>query len=380
MKKPILAATAAILLTTVAWAQPEHPNLDPFLGESHYTMQELGKGRGMPKITAAASGDMVAYNGKTIRISTDGGKTWGEPFAVTPDLKPDGSGGLLLDETTGHLLILDPMGTLLRSTDNGKTWKSEPTKILANPFQHGSPETVPVSTGAYQAGITLAYGKHPGRLLVPGRIFGPTNSNDNQWRPYHYNTSLYSDDGGKTWQCSSPFPVLGSGEGALAELSDGRVLYSSREHMTKGNRYFGYSYDDGATWLDAFRSPVLPDGVRGSSYGCMGGLMRLPIEGRNILLYSNLDTDQGEMPKEVGGSIVRGREKVTIWVSFDGGQTWPTKRLVFDGPSAYSSLGVGRKGTPSEGKIFLFFEGGPEGINSAQQMAVFNLSWVLAGK
>ena len=28
----------------------------------------------------------------------------------------------------------------------------------------------------------------------------------------------------------------GSGEGALAELSDARILYSSREHMSKNNR------------------------------------------------------------------------------------------------------------------------------------------------
>jgi sialidase-1 len=86
------------------------------------------------------------------------------------------------------------------------------------------------------------------------------------------------------------------------------------------------------------------------------------------------------MPKEVGGSISVGREKVTVWASFDGGSTWPVKRLVFDGPSAYSSLGVGRENTSSEGKIFLLYEGGEKGMYSAVNVAVFNMSWLLDGR
>ena len=63
--------------------------------------------------------------------------------------------------------------------------------------------------------------------------------------------------------------------------------------------------------------------------------------------------------------------------SFDGGKSWPLKRLVFDGPSAYSNLGVGRTGTPSQGKIYLVFEGGAGGHYEAVQFVAFNLSWLL---
>ncbi len=63
--------------------------------------------------------------------------------------------------------------------------------------------------------------------------------------------------------------------------------------------------------------------------------------------------------------------------SFDGGDTWPVKRLVFDGPSAYSSLNAGRAGTPGAGWIYLHFEGGPGG---GSQGARFNLSWLLDGE
>jgi sialidase-1 len=112
----------------------------------------------------------------------------------------------------------------------------------------------------------------------------------------------------------------------------------------------------------------------------MGGMIRLPVPGRDILLYSNADSDAGVMPGQVGASIVTGREKITVWASGDGGKTWPVKRLIHDGPSAYSNLGVGRHGTASEGKIFLIFEGGPKDPHGAVQMVSFNLAWLLDGK
>ena len=112
----------------------------------------------------------------------------------------------------------------------------------------------------------------------------------------------------------------------------------------------------------------------------MGGLLRLPIDGADVLLYSNLDTDAGRMPKQVGASTSEGRQKITVWASFDGGRTWPVKRLVYDGPSAYSNLGVGRTGTPSQGRIYLLFEGGPTGCYEAVQVVSFNLSWLLNGR
>jgi sialidase-1 len=95
----------------------------------------------------------------------------------------------------------------------------------------------------------------------------------------------------------------------------------------------------------------------------MGGLVRLPIAGKDILIFSNIDTDKAT------------RERATVWASFDGGKTWPVKRLIFDGPSAYSSLNAGRHGTPSEGLIYLNFESAGK-----SKVARFNLSWLLGGE
>ena len=145
--------------------------------------------------------------------------------------------------------------------------------------------------------------------------------------------------------------LLGTGEGTLAELSNGNIYYNSRSHMSVDHRRrIAWSYDGGQTWRDLGFESDLPDGPRyrgterrGSNYnghfGMMCGLLRLPVERHDILIYSNADSPGHE------------RVRMTVWASFDGGTSWPVKRLVFAGPSAYSSLSAGRSGTPSEGWI-----------------------------
>ena len=377
-----MGLTGALLLTCAAADVGDFATaakLEEFLGEPAFTpMQTLWKGRGgWGGIVSTPDGTVVAFQspgGGTCRSSRDGGKTWGLEVLIDPEAK---GGNALVDENTGDLLFVNPgAGWLFRSRDSGATWARETCEARPDGFG-----LIPRLEGvsAMQPGVTLAFGKHKGRLLTPARIMGPKNSNDVPWRPYHYSTAMYSDDGGKVWQTSKPFPVLGTGEAALAELSDGRVLYNSREHMSRNNRYFAWSDDGGDLWINATQTE-LPDGVRGSSYGCMGGMLRLPVAGHDILLTSNLDAESGEMPKQVGASTSKGREKVTVWASFDGARTWPVKRLIYDGPSAYSNLAAGRSGTSSQGKIFLIFEGGPKDCYESVQVAAFNLSWLLDGK
>ncbi|MFM8892991.1 MAG: exo-alpha-sialidase [Planctomycetia bacterium] len=392
----VLPATLAILAllppARVALAQPAAARgpapgghataakLEEFLGPPVLVpMQELWKKRGgWGGILSAADGTVIAFRspgGPTCRRSRDGGATWEPDIEIGKDAN-EGNG--FVDETKGHVLYVNPGPRwLYRSTDSGATWTRETIEVKPDGFGY-SPGLEGVA--AMQCGITLAFGAHRGRLLVPARIMGPANSNDTKWRPYHYSTAIWSDDGGRVWQTSKPFPVLGTGEGTLAELSDGRSLYNSREHLSRGSRFFAVSHDGGDLWLDASRSRDLPDGARGTSYGLKGGMIRLPVAGHDILLYSNADTDAGSMPKQVGASIATGREKITVWASFDGGATWPVKRLVYDGPSAYSGLGVGRSGTRSEGRIFLVFEGGPTDPHGGVQVTSFNLSWLLGDR
>ncbi|MBM3851817.1 MAG: exo-alpha-sialidase [Verrucomicrobia bacterium] len=175
------------------------------------------------------------------------------------DIKSRSAGGkVVVNETNGEILyVRADKGFLWKSRGHGRTWTRETITVRPNKFGHGSPDSVPQSVGAFQPGITLQFGPKKGRLLLATRIMGPTASNAIEWRPYHYNTSMNSDDGGRTW---------------------------------------------------------------------------------------------------------------------------PVKRLVHGGPSAYSNLGVGRPGTASAGRIFLNYEGGAKHRYEAVHVAVFNLSWLLNGR
>ena len=101
------------------------------------------------------------------------------------------------------------------------------------------------------------------------------------------------------------------------------------------------------------------------SYGCKAGLVRIPSEatgGKDVLLFS--------MPDNPGKTRVR----LTVWASFDGAKTWPVKRIVEKGPSAYSSLAADKNGT-----IYILFENGIYN-NKWEHISVarFNLAWLTA--
>jgi sialidase-1 len=272
-----------------------------------------------------------------------------------------------VDETTGDILAFvedhHPPAPLsvYRSSDDGLTWVAEDVTIHSD-----SKGNVP-SMHMNEHGITLRHGEHKGRLIRPSRFYAGKNEQA-RW-PDHYTNAIYSDDGGKTWKTSDPFPANGTGEATIAELSNGRVYYNSRRHWAEEGanprrRWTAWSDDGGATWQGLEICEVLPDGPQNTNYGCMGGLVRLPIKGKDILIYSNCDSPTG-------------RDHGTVWASFDGGKTWPLKRQVFEGRHAYSSLSAGFAGTASEGWIYLNFEGGPKGGST---VARFNLSWLLEGE
>lgn len=305
---------------------------------------------------------MVAMSGTVLadRRSVDGGVMWG------PRIPLLGGAGRILDETTGDILKLDPGGAgkkpenfMYRSKDNGQTWVKE--DIVRHPDING---WVPIISGC-EEGITLRHGKHAGRLLLPSRVLIDYNASNDSLLPYHYSSANYSDDGGKTWYSSAPFPVAGTGEGALVELSDGTIYYNSRNHSRDGNRDIALSYDGGETWRDHYIDPTLPDGPP-RVYGNKAGLVRLEIADHDILIFSMTDNPNG--PTAIHSTA--GRINITVWASFDGGKTWPVKRLVSP-KGGYSHLAAGRPGTPSQGLIYLTTEG---------LFARFNLDWVLSGK
>lgn len=334
-------------------------------GSPYLQVYSLYDDERFPNVVVAKDGSIVTSWGSDdfrIRRSEDGGITWSPAATIA---KPGfQGGGMIVDENTGDILLfveehhpVAPM-KMFRSKDHGKTWNEENFGIQPNSLGH-----IP-SMHMNDHGITIQHGAYAGRLIRPSRYYG--KGNDRAYWDDHYTNAIYSDDGGNTWRASEPFPARGTGEACIAELSDGTLYYNSRRHKsTDGQnprrRYAARSHDGGRTWVEMNVVEALPDGDQNRDYGLMGGLTKLPLDSQDVLLFSNIDSPEG-------------RKSGTIWVSFDGGRSWPTKKLIEPGSFAYSSLAVGREGTASEGLVYLLYESDRKG-----KIAIFNTSWLLDG-
>jgi sialidase-1 len=362
----VVAPLAAIPGAAAADLTLKEGSLEPFLGPPKLEFAQVFEGDRFPNVVVATDGSVLAvWGGVAVRRSTDGGRTWNEPVTIAPGFM---GGGVTVDEFSGDVLAFvedkHPPAPLkvYRSKDNGLTWTIDPTVIHPNSLGH-----VP-SMHMNEHGITLRHGKHAGRLVRPSRWYARQNYPEEHFST-HYTNAIVSDDGGRSWKASEPFPEMGTGEACVVELADGRLLYNTRRHWATDPtdalwRWTAESTDGGLTWTNHARSATLPDGDEATTYGLMGGLVRLPVAGRDILVFSNIVSP-------------RGRKGGHVWMSVDGGSTWPVRREVFAGPFAYSSLDAGRPGTPSEGWIYLLFEGGPQGGGT---LARFNLAWLLEGE
>jgi len=304
------AALPALLAAPILAAE------NPFLGEPVFDLQkdffksQTRPGHWMATLTVAKDGSLLVFRDRrekgTIEVlrSEDGGVKWGEPVTV------------------GDLVEIE-----------GDTFDDE----RYNSWHHGRSIIGNVIVDESSGDIMVfTTSMKPAQLLYR------------------------SSDHGKTWHPSAPFPETGTGESGLVELTDGRIYFNSRTHTRPGNRRIAWSEDGGETWGKPYESKVLPDGPP-DVYGCKAGLVRLPVEGRDILIYSS--------PKD---HLAPKRDDIALRASFDGAKTWPAKRVVTGGPGGYTWLAAGRPGTPSEGQIYL--------LSHHNSLLRFNLSWLLDGK
>ena len=338
-----------------------------------FEVQDLFESIRIPNITVTVDGTLLAFakSGRLLRRSEDKGATW----SPVQEVGGDAGGSAVVDENTGDIMVVRAKGGYLwRSRDRGKTWKREEIKILPNPMGHGALDGVQAQTSCSESGVTLRYGKQKGRLLMPARVQPPQGNNGQEWWPYNYNTAIFSDDGGQTWQTSGPVQS-GTGEGTLAELSTGSIYYNSRSHMSVDHRrQIAMSHDGGEMFVDwrvcedlrEVGEPFYFKYGTKPSYGCNAGLVRMPLEvtgGKDVLLFST--------PDDPGGNRIR----MTVWASFDRGQSWPVKRLIYESHSAYSSLAAA-----PDGNVYLLFERGKKKLYESVAVAKFNLAWLMKGQ
>ncbi len=303
----------------------------------------------IPALVTAADNSLVAVVDKrgsslgdlpnTISImsrrSTDNGKNWSEPVVVAQggNGKTYGDPAVVLDKKTGNLICMFVGGQGLwnatpynrqgiyvsKSTDNGVSW-SEPVAITDQVYANHS---------GWYAGFA---GSGHGLCLKDGRLMFvlAIRATSATGVPLH-NYAIYSDDGGDNWTLSTNAATTVGDEAKVVELEDGDILMSIR-NPSKGNRIFCKSTDRGQTWGKAYFETELKDPA------CNGDIIRYSYstdegsEGKSRLLHS--------LPESTTT-----RENVTVYLSEDDGETWPIKKRLVDGYSAYSSLTVLPDGT-----------------------------------
>ena len=305
-----------------------------------------------------------------MRRSTDGGRNW-EPIKNLFAKKgwDAAMGTATIDSSIGTVMVsygrslrvdyddareedsaLESGDFMAVSRDEGKTWVHE--KMIIHPddggyrgHSHGS-----------SPGVFLCSGPRHGRLLAPARFQHKPGEALDTLQNHHYNCTLYSDDHGKTWQTGGPVQV-GTGEGCLAELSDGTIYYNSRAYFLDGKRRIAWSYDGGETFEDFSVDDTLIEPIGGGCNAGMAGFPKKLSAGNDLILFSN--PASGE------------RKKLTVHLSLDGGRTWPVSKVVHEGPAAYSSMAVSEDGT-----VFVLYENGENHPYEKISIAWFHLKWL----
>jgi sialidase-1 len=292
-----------------------------------------------------------------LRRSTDGGRTWG-PLQLVAGDGPNTVGNPcpVVDRTTGTiwLLLTQNVGSdredaikaavaantrrvwVSRSDDDGLTW-SKPKDITADAKR---PEWTWYATGP-GCGIQLT----SGRLVIPCDF-----SLKGREKLYGSHV-IYSDDHGATWHIGG---VAGKdvNECQVVERADGSLMLNMRSYRgqrQRNCRAVSVSRDGGATWSPLTWDETLIDPICQASFiRCPAG----PKTPRDCLVFANPASTK--------------RERMTVRVSYDGGESWPVATLLYAGPSAYSALA-----SLPDGRVACLYECGEK--NSYERL---RLAWV----
>ncbi|MDN5726127.1 MAG: glycoside hydrolase [Propionibacteriales bacterium] len=293
-----------------------------------------------------------------LRISDDGGRTWG-PLKVLSraDGFTSGNPAPVVDPATGDIVLLSCRNAgdvgekevttassgrntrtvhLQRSTDRGETW-SEPADI--------TDQAKPAGWGWYATGpghgIALTDRRWAGRLVVPGNhSMVPEGDQGRVLHTYGGAHCLISDDGGHTWRVGfvdrNDGDEINANENMIAELTDGRLHANARNHegtlATKGAARVGAWSADGGETLEAAYAPAT---------GIVSPIIQGSLLRQEDLLLVSAPSD----PER--------RRQMMINISADDGRTWQQAWQVSDAMAGYSDLVA-----LPDGRVGLLYETG----------------------
>ena len=333
----------------------------------------------IPGVITAKDGSIVAVTDKrkynegdlpedidiVCNRSTDGGHTWSEPYTIALGTGvnhgfgdcalawSNDDNGLIAGFVGGvglwNSTPSNPIRSYIsRSYDNGQTW-TEPEDITH--FIFGDNCIIP----EHQTWRASFFGSGNGLRTSTGRIMFVAAIREGSAQSLN-NYAVYSDDNGQTWQVSGRASV-GGDEAKVTELADGRILMSIRHG---GNRWYNISEDGGETW-----QPTTSTWYDITAPACNGDMIRFTSE------------NQGHDKNRLLHSVPYGssRTNVSVYVSYDEGETWPVRKCIVPYSSAYSSLCILPDGT-----IGLYVEEEYAGASGYSTVFYnFSLEWLTDG-
>ena len=297
--------------------------------------------------------------------STDGGHTWSEPYTIAL--------GTGINHGFGDCALAwsnDDNGLIAGFVGGPGLWNSTPSNpirsYIAKSYDNGQTWTEPVDITHYIFGDDCVvpeqrtwrasfFGSGNGLRTSTGRIMFVAAIRETSAQSLN-NHAVYSDDNGLTWHVSGRASVAGD-EAKVTELVDGRILMSIRH---AGKRWYNISEDGGETWqatTSTWNDITAP--------ACNGDMIR----------YTSVN--QGDDQNRLLHSVPYGnsRTNVSVYVSYDEGETWPVRKCIVPYSSAYSSLCVLPDGT-----IGLYVEESYAGASGYSTVFYnFSLDWLTDG-
>lgn len=291
-----------------------------------------------------------------LKRSSDLGRTW-SPMQLVFEEGGDapitiGNPCPIVDMETGviHLVLTrnNKRAFYSSSTDDGQAFA--PLREITEDLKQADFEWQRLGTGPGHGMIT-----GDGTLVVPTwlnyRLYKKVDGSQKCIRNDYRTVLLMSCDQGQSWQVSRVAPVENSNEAMITESPDGNWRLDMRV-VERKMRTTARTQDQGWTWSTPKPLPMLPDPV------CQASCLRIPLgDGKTGLVFSNPASNT--------------RERLTVRLSEDDGETWPYARLVCTGRSAYSDLAL-----LNDGSIAMLYERGINRYNERLTFVRFNLGWL----
>lgn len=256
-----------------------------------------------------------------LKRSTDGGRTWSAMTIVEDpgELWSAANPATIVDRQTGRVWVLYLRGKPERNTETARPGTDDVQTLARYSSDQGATWSEPIDITAVARDMSAADWRTsvvgPGGAIQhsSGRLVAAV------WKHAPYQDfAIFSDDHGANWQRGELVPGgIPGDESQIVELPDGRLLMDIRQ-QSGPHRWMAVSEDRGQTWSEP-----------------RPGVTVTPV----ATAIERYETDSGDRILW-SGPKGPGRANLVIRTSTDGGLTFPTERLLYEGPSAYSDLTV----------------------------------------